>query len=1250
MKKILLMLTMVAVSVIAFAQSNTIVLQSNASKAECTKDAFEGFNAVFSYQNIEGEVISTERGNFTVISIEGTYPTGLEGTPQLPASRKLIAVPQGATPVVTVKNYTETEYDLNDYGFNAIYPNQPSVRKDMKPEDVKFIYSEKAYAAKGYQEREIAQVEMLGTMRNMRIATLTVNPVVYDASSNTVKVRNNIEVEVTFEGADKMATQSLYEATYSIYFESLYRQMFNRSVYDDHPDLWAAPVHMIVVAPDSYNETLQPWLAWKTKKGFYVDLYNTSETGTTYTAIRDFVHNKYNEGVANSETPVFLVLVGDTPQIPGTNGSSSQEVTDLYYSSVDGDYFPEMFCSRMCCENTTTLASLINKILVYEKATMPDPSYLGNALLIAGADSGWNPQVGQPAINYATTYHFNTDHNYNAGGVHAYLSSYTNCYSWLNSGVAIANYTAHGSNTSWADPSFSVSNVASLTNVDKYFLAIGNCCIAADFGYSGVCLAEAMIRADQKGAYTYIGSCPSTYWYEDYYWGVGATTVVNGSTPTPQNSSTGVYDGMNMIDTYNTTNSIIFLGNLAVCYAHDGSYQTHSSPLYYWQAYHVLGDGSIMPYCGLPTENTVSHLSTLPIGLNFYEISAEPGSYAAVSKDGVLYGAALVDETGTVQVPLNPPITSGGNVDIVVTCPNKYPYMATVPAASMEGPYITVSGVEPTGDGIVSYGETTGLSITIENVGAAATTGNTVLTIASSDEDVTINTATATYGPLAVNGTATMSSFSITVSEDVEDGQKITFNTTAVCGSNTWEGTFRITVYKPVLEYDHFTWPGSFEPGQTFNVTTYFTNDGGYEVSGVEAVLSTTSSYVTINGATQSMGTIAPSGTGFAVFSITVDAAAPSTEVLDFTVDASGDDGAITASSAFNLKNSCNVIFDLFDSYGDGWNGASLSVAFDDGSATQSLTISSGSTASYTLEIGSGVGVTVSFVSGSWNSECSFEIYYEDGGDMIYASSGTPSAGVQCTFVCTCGATPVECDPVENLEGAYDGSDVLLTWNAAAESYNITRNGVNIGTTAELTYTDAGVAQGNYTYCVFAIYSDGCESDPSCVTVVVNTDSCNPVQNMTLAMENNSVIVDWDAPEGKGLESYSIERDGVEIANITATNYTDADVVSGTTYTYSVIAQYVTCNSDPVDMTVQYLGVNDYAHSVELCPNPATDYVTVSGEAVSEIRVVNNMGQIVKVVKNSNIVNVSSFDSGIYFFSIITSNGNVAQKKIVVNR
>ena len=147
---------------------------------------------------------------------------------------------------------------------------------------------------------------------------------------------------------------------------------------------------------------------------------------------------------------------------------------------------------------------------------------------------------------------------------------------------------------------WAVSDANNLTNANKYFLAIGNCCLAADFGYSGVCLAEAMIRGQNKGAYTYIGSCPSTYWYEDYYWGLGATNVMS-QTPTPQNSSIGVYDGIDMTETYNTTNSIVFLGNLAVCYAHDGSYGTHSSPLYYWQAYHCFGDASIMNYCGSPS-------------------------------------------------------------------------------------------------------------------------------------------------------------------------------------------------------------------------------------------------------------------------------------------------------------------------------------------------------------------------------------------------------------------------------------------------------------------------------------------------------------------------------------------------------------------------------------------------------------------------------------------------------------------------
>lgn len=678
MKKILLFLTLVVFGFSVFAQNGSIVLRSSGSKAEVTKESFYGFNATFAFDKIESEQHITEKGTFSEIIIKGTFPSGSYGEPSLPVARQMISIPQGATPKVNVLNYTETIYSLDDFDIQTIYPQQPSVRKDMRPEDIKFVYDEKAYTRKGYAERPIAEVEVLGNMRAARIATLTMNPIVYDASTNTIKVRNNVEVEVVFENADRAKTEYLYSQTTNPYFATIYNKFFNKSVYDDHPDLYKTPVRMLVIAHRTFEETLKPWLQWKTEKGFYLDVNYTDEIGTSYIQIRDFVHGKYNAGVANGTAPTFLILVGDVAQIPGTMGNSSQRVTDLYYSSVDGDYFPEMFCSRMSVETTQQLASVIEKTLIYEKYTMADPTYLNNVLLIAGADGYWNPRIAQPTIKYATQNYFNAAHGYS--NVNDYLTyPYTGCYNHLSTGVGFANYTAHGSETSWADPSFTSSNVNSLTNVDKYFLAMGNCCVSGFFGYSVPCFGEAMIRADKKGAFAYIGSCPNTYWYEDYYFGVGATNVHGGIVPTLENTSMGTYDAMFMEDAYNTVSSVLFSGNLAVTHSHSGGYQTHSSPLYYWQAYHVLGDGSVMQYLSTPKDNTVQHNNSIPAGQSPFNVKADAGSYVAISKDGVLLGTGVVDSKGSVDVTLNAPITAGGNVRIVVTAPQHKPYIKDIP-------------------------------------------------------------------------------------------------------------------------------------------------------------------------------------------------------------------------------------------------------------------------------------------------------------------------------------------------------------------------------------------------------------------------------------------------------------------------------------------------------------------------------------------------------------------------------------------
>ncbi len=707
MKKVSLFLVLVMSTMLAMAQNGRIDLRST-TRADITHSDFNSLRATFSYGSIESIEVNTERGTFSEIAIEGTYASGEIGTPELPVSHELLAVPFGATPRVTVTSYSTTDYRLADYGIGTLLPHQPSVRKDQRPEDVEFVYNTAAYqATRSLATAPEATIEVQGTMRGIRIGSLVINPVNYNPTTNTLRVFNDIEVEVSFDGADRSETERMLLSTYSPYFNDVYRQMFNYrqilDVYDDHPDLMAYPVHMIVIAPQDYVTALQPWLNWKIQKGFYVNLVTKEQAGSNYNAIRSYVQNLYTTGVNQGATPTFLVLVGDVAQIPNTTGSSSRKVTDLYYGSVDNDYFPDMFYSRMSAENTNQLTAIINKILQYEQYTMPDPTYLNNVTLIAGWDSSWTPRVGAPTVNYATTYYYNTAHGFTQVNSHVNQSQYSGCYNSLSTGIGFVNYTAHGDNNMWYDPQLTNSGVNQLTNTNKYFLAMGNCCLSGNFGYSSTCFGEAMIRAENKAAYSYIGSCPNTYWYEDYYFGVGATTVMN-QTPTLTNTATGVYDGIWMDDTYHTVSSIVFLGNLAVCYAHAGSYQTSSSPTYYWQAYHVLGDGSIMPYRVNPSPNNVSHASTFPAGATTFQVSAQEGSYVAISQNNVLKGVALVPATGTVNVPVESGITSG-QVRIVVTKPQRQPYIQDINVGSQQNYTITVSA-SPTNGGTVTGGGT----------------------------------------------------------------------------------------------------------------------------------------------------------------------------------------------------------------------------------------------------------------------------------------------------------------------------------------------------------------------------------------------------------------------------------------------------------------------------------------------------------------------------------------------------------------
>ena len=516
MKKLFSIFFCLMLCISAFAQQK--IQMPSADRAECVKSDMTSLKASFSFSAIEAENVNTKGGDFSWLSMSNTVIGGNEGDPQIPVINELIAIPFGAQPVITVTSYSSRDYNLSDLGINTLIPRQPSLRKDQRPEDVQFVMNKAAYQqTRGLNTEPMASVFVDGVMRGVQVGKMTIEPVSYDPVNNTIRVFNDIEVEVSFDGADAKATEDMLVKTYSPYFDIVYKQLFNgrsvSDVYSRHPDLYKTPVKMIVITTSTYanNTTFQNWVKWKKQKGIYTTVYTTSTTGSTASAIKSFIRNQYS-----SSTPTFVVLVGDTGDIPASTTSTvTEKVTDLYYSSTtDSDLYPEMYCSRMPISSATELANLLNKIMTYEQYTMSDPSYLSKVLLIAGADDTWAPKVGRPTINYAANNYFNTANGFT--NVYKYVSSsYSGCYNYLSSGVGFANYTAHGDNTMWYNPQFTTSNANSLTNTGKYFWAMGNCCLAANWGYSGTCLAEALLRAANKGAFGYIGSCPETLWYED---------------------------------------------------------------------------------------------------------------------------------------------------------------------------------------------------------------------------------------------------------------------------------------------------------------------------------------------------------------------------------------------------------------------------------------------------------------------------------------------------------------------------------------------------------------------------------------------------------------------------------------------------------------------------------------------------------------------------------------------------------------
>jgi len=853
----------------------------------------EGFRLSLGFSRIDGAELETEHGDFSALFVPGFSHSTELGEPRLPVLRKIFSAPLGAQVSAELVSAESSELSLRELGLEyALLPAQPSLRKDQSPEDVPFAFDGPSYLREEFGDRPVVEVEELGILRGQRLFRLDLVPVAYNPVDHRLLVRNDLEIRVEFTGADLEATRELRMNTRSPYFEAAYRNMLVN--YDDQPlrdDITSYPVKYLIVSDPMFTMQLEPFIEWKIQKGFevIVGYIGDPDVGSTTTSIRQYIEDLYNDGTPESPAPSFVLFVGDENLVPAFSGDTGSHITDLHYVTMTGgDYLPEIYYGRFSARDTGQLQPQIDKTLEYERYEMPDPSFLGEAVMIAGMDGSYGSVWANGQINYGTTYYFNPAHGILS---HTYLYPESGSHSQdiiddVSNGVGYANYTAHGSSTSWADPSFTISDINGLQNDHEYPTVVGNCCLTNKFEVE-TCFGEAWLRAADKGAIGYIGGTNNTYWDEDYWWGVGAGSIVVN--PTYEGSGPGAYDGMfhdhgePFPEWYTTQASIIMAGNLAVVEGGGGNN-------YYWEIYALMGDPALSTYFSVPSANTVSYPDVIFLGQNSITITADPYSYVGLSQDGVLAAAALVDAGGLLVLEFDP-FTVAGSADLVITRQNREPVIVSIPVTPNEGPYVTLQGYSPA---TAQYGESVGLDVTLENIGAADAVGvSGVLSIV--DPYVTITDDSESFGDIPTGGTASVTdAYAVDLATVLPDQHLLRFDL-EVSGTarDTWLSYLDLVVDAPDLsaglaivdDSAGGNGNGRLDPGESVELIVPVDNAGHAASPGGTATLGSTSGYVTITDGSDPIGPIAAGGSADANFTLDVSPDAPVGTPVDFAFD-----------------------------------------------------------------------------------------------------------------------------------------------------------------------------------------------------------------------------------------------------------------------------------------------------------------------------------------------------------------------------
>ncbi len=484
--------------------------------------------------------------------------------------------------------------------------------------------------------------------RDFRIARVAAYPVKYNASLKELEVTEEMTIKVNYlpgqaKNPKKIRSRGIAPSYGKLYrgfifnYESVLKRKFNgeEGAYDV----------MLVIMPDEYYDTFQPYAEWRNRAGTKIRITKFSEIGAnsgTPEIVKEHIANTYESW---EHPPTYVLLMGDDGKFPVKYIHYDWTfVYDNFFAELEGnDYFPDVMYGRFTHQGNVRLEIMMNKYLNYMKDPLIDGSgWLKKAIVCS--NNAYPSQV--------ETKRYTAEVMYEDGG-YTYIDTVMSKWPCpadveyiahsINEGRGILNYRGEGWTTGWSATcyNFNVGDVYDLSNGMKLPFVTSIGCGVGMFDAGQTCFGEAWIQTGTieapRGACAFIGPTSNTH-----------TTYNN-------KIDKGIYIGLYK-ERMDRPGQVADRGKLYM-YNVFGNTQWVE---YHFRIYVTLGDPALQVWKDIPENVTVTHPDTIGIGydevvINVAEfnsgLASERASVCLASEE--FYAVGLTNGEGNVTIPVN---------------------------------------------------------------------------------------------------------------------------------------------------------------------------------------------------------------------------------------------------------------------------------------------------------------------------------------------------------------------------------------------------------------------------------------------------------------------------------------------------------------------------------------------------------------------------------------------------------------------